>query len=343
MAASGGRTAARSSASATLSAASDVEVRLPQDDLEGAHDLRLVVAHEDPPAPRLDAHGPAPATPRPDLPRPAPAAARRRTSCPGQGGTRPRCGRRWPPRSRARSPGRGPSPSAPSRESPRWKGSKTRSSCSDGIPGRGPRPGPRQAAAHLPRPHRHRLAARVAVRVLDHVEEGALELGGVGPDQRHVAVDPEPEAVLAARLDDGGCATSSSIEHQSRRGAAEPASSRERSIRFSTSRVSRCPSSVTASASTARSSSPSAGEASASPAATIAVRGVRRSWETERSSAVFSSSLRRSARASTASASSARRCSSAATSSSSASRASRPRCSASAARERATLRDQLPR
>src|SRR5690349_11961255 len=45
------------------------------------------------------------------------------------------------------------------------------------------------AAADVPRAHRHRVAPRVALRVLEQVRERALELGGVGLDRRQVAVD----------------------------------------------------------------------------------------------------------------------------------------------------------
>ncbi len=78
------------------------------------------------------------------------------------------------------------------------------------------------------------------------------------------------------------------------------------------------------------------GESSAAPAAMIEVSGVRRSWETERSSEVFSSSLRRSAPASIASACMRSRSRSSSASSASARSASSRRRSDSAARARAS-------
>ena len=93
----------------------------------------------------------------------------------------------------------------------------------------------------------------------------------------------------------------SSTEHHCGRGSAAPPSSRERSSRLSISRDSRVLSSVMTLPSSRRSSSDSVGEAIASPAATIAVSGERRSCETARSSVVLTTSARRSARVSTTS------------------------------------------
>ena len=95
------------------------------------------------------------------------------------------------------------------------------------------------------------------------------------------------------------------------------ASSRERSSSWSMSRDSRSASSWTPAASSRRSASSMVGAPSGSAAARIAVSGVRRSWLTARSSAVFRTSLRRSARVSTTSLSSASRSSAAASSASS--------------------------
>jgi hypothetical protein len=73
----------------------------------------------------------------------------------------------------------------------------------------------------------------------------------------------------------------------------------------------------------------------------IAVSGVRRSWEIDRSSTVFSSSLRRTASASTASACIRSRSRVSASSSASALSASSRRCSASTARARARPATEL--
>ncbi len=127
----------------------------------------------------------------------------------------------------------------------------------------------------------------------------------------------------------------------SRRGSALPDSSRETSIRFSTRRESRWPSETTASLSSRRSSAVAVGESRAAPAAMIEVSGVRRSWETERSSAVFSSSLRRRAPASIASASIRSRSAESSRSSASTASVSSRRRSASAVRARAISPSEL--
>ena len=132
---------------------------------------------------------------------------------------------------------------------------------------------------------------------------------------------PAPASSIAARI-------TSSSEIQSARGSAAPACSRERSSSWSTSRVSRALSWAIASVSSTRSASVSAGEDSASPEATIAVSGERRSCETDRSTAVLISSLRRSALVSTTSRVSRSRSSAAA---SSASRAGATRSRATSA------------
>ena len=79
-----------------------VEAGVAEHHLHRAQDLRLVVADEHPP-PVAHARG------RLAGLRPA-AAARARRSCPAPAATPPTAGRRWPPRSRGRSPARGPSP-----------------------------------------------------------------------------------------------------------------------------------------------------------------------------------------------------------------------------------------
>ena len=96
-------------------------------------------------------------------------------------------------------------------------------------------------------------------------------------------------------------ATISSSEHQSRRGSADPACRRERSSSCSTRCERRAASPTIIDASSSRSAGRSVGERTASPAAMIVVSGVRRSWETARSSAVLRTSECRSAWVSTTS------------------------------------------
>ena len=61
------------------------------------------------------------------------------------------------------------------------------------------------AAAHVARPDRHGVAARVAARVLEQVRERALELRGVGAHQRQVVVEREVEgARRQVEVVDGG-------------------------------------------------------------------------------------------------------------------------------------------
>ena len=149
-----------------------------------------------------------------------------------------------------------------------------------------------------------RPALAVADRVLEQVREGALELGGVGASGSAGRRSTE----IRTPRDRRRPSPRGRLQHLGRgrpaRGAARPCRSpgRETSSRFSTRRERRWPSPTTASLSSARSASVRVGESSAAPAAIIEVSGVRRSWETERSSAVFSSSLRRSASASITSA-----------------------------------------
>jgi hypothetical protein len=102
--------------------------------------------------------------------------------------------------------------------------------------------------------------------------------------------------------------------------------------RFSTIRERRSPSATIAALNSSRSRSERLGDPSAVPPAMIEVNGVRRSWDIDRSSAVFSSSLRRYASASIASARIRSRSAVAAASSASARSASSRRRSASSAR-----------
>ena len=169
------------------------------------------------------------------------------------------------------------------------------------APGR--RRGPRRAAPTSRERTRTGWPLAVEDGVLEQVGEGALELGGVGARaaaaRRRAPAAPARRGRRASRAPPPAAPARST---GSRRGSACPVSSRETSSRFSTRRESRWPCSTTASLSSWRSSALALGESSAAPAAMIEVSGVRRSWETERSSEVFSSSLRRSAPASIASA-----------------------------------------
>ena len=141
----------------------------------------------------------------------------------------------------------------------------------------------------------------VAGSVLEQVRERPLELGGVGAHERQLVVDRELELAPAWRRGPPPRAGP-------RRPSTTPAAARRRAPRAARGRAAprsgataarppaRCPS-----ASSRRSSSSSRSPASGSAAAMIAVSGVRRSWLTARSSAVLSTSLRRSARVSTTS------------------------------------------
>ena len=112
-----------------------------------------------------------------------------------------------------------------------------------------------------PRAHRDGVAARVARRVLEQVRERALELGGVGADQRQLGIDREGET-RAARVERASPPRAGSRRPSTTRGAARrrPACRRDRSSSFSTSAVSRSASSTIArpsSSRSARESSPS--------------------------------------------------------------------------------------
>ena len=89
--------------------------------------------------------------------------------------------------------------------------------------------------------------------------------------------------------------TSSSTEHQSACGSTAPAWSLERSSRLSTSRDKRALSSAITDVSSARDSGESVSEPSPAAAVVIAVSGERRSWDTERRTAVLTTFERRSA------------------------------------------------
>ena len=114
-----------------------------------------------------------------------------------------------------------------------------------------------QAAAGDPRAHRHGPAAGVAQRVLQQVRERALELRGVGLDQRQIRIERELRAgALGVRRGSPPRASTSRAA-----ASAVPACSRERSSSFSISRVSRAPSPAIAAASSRRSSSGERGRA----------------------------------------------------------------------------------
>ena len=134
IAASGGFTAARSSASSPRRRGHRLEAGVAEDHPQRPQDLRLVVADEDP---------------RPRRSRPrlrGSAKADDEAACPGPAATRPRSRRRWPRRSPWRSPGRGRSPpplAAPARGRTARRSARARSR---GCPGPGRRRGPRSAA-----------------------------------------------------------------------------------------------------------------------------------------------------------------------------------------------------
>ena len=298
IAASGGCTAAASSASSPSRPAPPRSRRRAGSTLQRAQDLRLVVADEDRGAARSrsPAAGAAVAAQRSSItkvvPWPGTDSAQTR---PPLASTKPADDRQAEARAACRlavrAAGRRARRSAPARSSGcpgRWSTTRTTTRSAE-----------RARADQRPAARR-----READRVLEQVGEARARAAPrrrrrsgrsgstrAGPRRRR---SPRPSTAPP---------TSSSSEHQSRRGSAWPASSRERSSSFSTRRESRSPSAdhrlAQLAALLARSG---VGESSASPAAMIAVSGERRSWETERSSAVFSSSLRRSASASIASA-----------------------------------------
>ena len=192
---------------------------------------------------------------------------------------RPRPGRRRPRRSgRARRPARAP---------------RGRSRA------RGRRPGHAMSA-----PIRRALAsltgslAGEAGRVLEHVGERALELGGVGLEQRQLRLDANVEAAGGRRHRRRGRLDQLLGRVQSARGSSCPPAARE------VEQVVDQPGEPLGSrrrsppASSARSHRRASGRAQPAGGGRIAVSGERRSWETERSSAVLTTLLRRSARVS---------------------------------------------
>ena len=67
------------------------------------------------------------------------------------------------------------------------------------------------------------MAARIPPPVLEQVHESALELRGVGVDQRQVGVDGQSEGVgVPSPTSSAADRISSSIEHHSRRGSGRP-------------------------------------------------------------------------------------------------------------------------
>ena len=164
---------------ASVSAASTVVAGVAQDHLQAADDLRLVVDDED--ALRLGAHVDARRLRRR-------AGSETANDVPSAGAAlQLDARRRWPPRSRGRSPARGPSPAAPRRAAEERLEDCARAA-TRGMPR--PRSITRTvdlaAAGAAADPHR-RAVGRELDRVLDQVGEHALELGGVGLHQRQVA------------------------------------------------------------------------------------------------------------------------------------------------------------
>ena len=289
IAAAGGLTAARSSASSPLSAGDRLVAGVAQDHLQRPQDLRLVVADEDPGAAPLIAGPPAPGSETTKL-LPWPGTESTAIS-PPLASTKPLA---------IASPR--PAPPCGAARPPCWNGSKIRCRSLSGIPGPWSTTRTTILSPTQPRLDQDRPAAAVADRVLEQVGEGALELGGVGLDQRQVAVDREPHrlgprrsprerrrAPRRGRPPRGGarpCPPPAATCRAGSRPGARAARPRRRSPRSARPAPRRS----------------SVAEPSAAPLAMIEVSGVRRSWEIERSSAVFSSSLRRSASASTISA-----------------------------------------
>ena len=314
-------TARRSSASSPLCGRHRLKAGVAQDDLAARGGS----------AARRRRRGPAP--PRSRF---APGrASRRRSWCPAPAATRPRSRRRWPRRSPWRSPGRArcrlaaiaiaalerledPLPLALGyawalvdhahgdlvAEQPRLRPE----------PARRRRGGPRsragwrrraRAGRHRPRPSAARGRSRAAPtsRLHGRLAGGLEHLG---------EVDRLPVRLRLARPPAATCRAGS-------RPGARAVRPRRRSPRSAPPAPRRV----------------GVAEPSAEPPAMIEVRGVRRSCEIERSSAVFSSSLRRSASASTISACIRSRSRVSAASSASARSASSRRRSASSARARA--------
>ena len=179
-------------------------------------------------------------------------------------------------------------------------------SCSPaGMPGPWSTTRTRARRPHDARAHGDRLPCRVRARVLEQVGERPLELRRVGAHERQVGVDATARRARRRGRADRPPLRAGPPRASTTAGAARraPACSRERSSRFVDQRGQ--PRRLLDDAA-AELAALLAGRArprrARSPAATIAVSGVRRSCETERSSAVLTTSQRRSARVSTTSA-----------------------------------------
>ena len=211
---------------------------------------------------------------------------------------RPRDGRRSPRRSRVRSRGRARSRRLPA--APRSNGSKIALALGLGDAlGRGRRTRKTTSSPSAATRDLDRLAARRELeRVLEQVDEHALDLGGV--DARPAA--PRPAATTATRarrpeLLERARPTSMSTVHSSGCGSAAPTSRRERSSRFATTRSSRRVSIADRlDQRRALLRVEPVPDREPSLAARIAVSGERRSWLTARRTAVLIASLRRTAR-----------------------------------------------
>ena len=184
IAASGGCTAARSSASSRGRGRHDVEARVAQHDAQRAQDLRLVVADEH--APGRGGHaGTASASG---------SATTKLDPWPGSDSTRT-----WPPfastkplHDRQPEPGSLGAPVAAAEErleDPLLVGGRDAGPAVDHAH--------EQPSAADARADGDRLAVGVAAGVLQQVRERALELGAVGEDQREVAVDRQLQPVRA--------------------------------------------------------------------------------------------------------------------------------------------------
>ena len=145
------------------------------------------------------------------------------------------------------------------------------------------------------------MAAPVARRVLQQVRERALELRGVGADERQVGVDRQREGPGRERdVVDGG--QDHLLDRAPLHARLGPARLQARHVQQVVDQARSRPASPAMSATSSRcSAGDSDAEPSAPAAVRIAVSGERRSCETARSSAVLSTSERRSALVSTTS------------------------------------------
>ena len=221
------------------------------------------------------------------------AAARRRSTVPWRGSdsahTRPPLASTKPLDDREAEP----RPAAVGRRRPRARTARTRAAqlgCGDARAR-----GRSRASSAAPPVTRARTLTgwppRVALRVLDQVREHALELGGVGLHQRQVAVERRPRrapravGVLERAVDD----LLDRAPVAPRLGLARLQAREVEQLVDQPPRAARPPRPRPPRARRARPRS-IAGERSASPAARIAVSGVRRSCDTARSSAVLMTS-----------------------------------------------------